>query len=141
MRKTDVIIIGAGQAGLAMSRVLSQRGIDHRVLERGRVAERWRSERWESLRLLTPNWCTHLPGWQCRGAEPDGFMDMGQVVRFFEDYAASFAAPVLTGGDGDGREFRQRTRKSSFIDGVGDDALAVAGHLAAHLGADCRMAI
>ena len=56
MRRTDVVVIGAGQAGLAMSRCLADRGIDHVVLERGRVAERWRSERWDSLRLLTPNW-------------------------------------------------------------------------------------
>ncbi|HUF87158.1 MAG TPA: NAD(P)-binding domain-containing protein [Thermohalobaculum sp.] len=97
MRETDVIIIGAGQAGLAMSRVLSQRGIDHRVLERGRVAERWRSERWDSLRLLTPNWCTRLPGWRYRGGDPDGFMTMPEVVRFFADYAHAFCAPVLTG--------------------------------------------
>ena len=63
MRYTDAIIIGAGQAGLAMSRCLSGLGIDHVVLERGQVGERWRSERWDSLRLLTPNWMSRLPGW------------------------------------------------------------------------------
>ena len=62
MQRTDVAIVGAGQAGLAMSHCLSARGVDHVVLERGRVAERWRSERWDSLRLLTPNWMTRLPG-------------------------------------------------------------------------------
>ena len=62
MRTTDTVVIGAGQAGLAMSRCLTDRGVDHVVLERGRVAERWRSERWDSLRLLTPNWMTRLPG-------------------------------------------------------------------------------
>jgi putative flavoprotein involved in K+ transport len=96
-RHTDVIVIGAGQAGLAMSRVLTARGIDHRVLERGRIAERWRSERWDSLRLLTPNWCARLPGWRYRGDNPDGFMTMPEVTRYFEDYAHSFCAPVLTG--------------------------------------------
>ena len=62
MRQTDAIIIGAGQAGLAMSYCLSRLGIEHIVLERGRVAERWRSERWDSLRLLTPNWMSRLAG-------------------------------------------------------------------------------
>jgi putative flavoprotein involved in K+ transport len=62
MKHIDTLIIGGGQAGLAMSRCLSDRLVDHVVLERGRVAERWRSERWDSLRLLTPNWQTRLPG-------------------------------------------------------------------------------
>jgi putative flavoprotein involved in K+ transport len=60
---TPVVIIGAGQAGLAMSYSLSLTGISHVVLERGRIAERWHSERWDSLRLLTPNWMSRLPGW------------------------------------------------------------------------------
>lgn len=95
MRTTDAIVIGAGQAGLAMSHCLAARGIDHLVLERGRVAERWRSERWDSLRLLTPNWMTRLPGRSYRGADPDGFMTMPEVVGFLDDYAAG--APVETG--------------------------------------------
>ena len=70
MRQTDAIIIGAGQAGLAMSHCLGRLGIDHVVLERGRLAERWRSERWDSLRLLTPNWMNRLPGWSYQGADP-----------------------------------------------------------------------
>lgn len=96
MRYTDVVVIGAGQAGLAMSWHLTARGIDHVVLERRRIAERWLSERWDSLRLLTPNWCTRLPGWRYRGPDPDGFMTMAEVVRFFDGYARSFSAPVLT---------------------------------------------
>ncbi len=91
------IIIGAGQAGLALSRCLTEAGHDHLLLERGRVAERWRSERWDSFRLLTPNWQTRLPGFRYQGPEPDGFMDKGQVVDFFDAYAASFAPPVRTG--------------------------------------------
>jgi putative flavoprotein involved in K+ transport len=63
MRQTDAIIIGAGQAGLAMSHCLSRSSIDHVVLERGQLAQRWRDERWDSLRLLTPNWMSRLPGW------------------------------------------------------------------------------
>ena len=94
MKRTDTIIIGGGQAGLAMSRCLADEGIDHVVLERGRVAERWRSERWDSLRLLSPNWHTRLPGFQYRGADPDGFMTMPEIISYFERYAQSFSAPV-----------------------------------------------
>jgi putative flavoprotein involved in K+ transport len=94
MRQTDAIIIGAGQAGLAMSHCLARHGVDHVVLERGRTAERWRSERWDSLRLLTPNWMSRLPGWSYRGPDPDGFMTMPEVVRYLDGYAAAAAAPV-----------------------------------------------
>jgi putative flavoprotein involved in K+ transport len=96
MRRTDVLIVGGGQAGLAMSRCLLDRGIEHVVLERGRVAERWRSERWDSLRLLTPNWQSRLPGYQYQGPDPDGFMTMPEVIEFLDDYARSFTAPVET---------------------------------------------
>jgi len=97
MIHTDSVVIGAGQAGLAMSRCLTDRGVDHVVLERGRVAERWRSERWESLRLLTPNWQSRLPGFCYEGPDPDGYMSMPEVVDYFERYAASFGAPVRSG--------------------------------------------
>jgi hypothetical protein len=80
MNSTDTIIIGGGQAGLAMSRCLTDRGVEHVILERGRVAERWRSERWDSLRLLTPRWQSRLPGWRYRGPNPDGFMRKAEVV-------------------------------------------------------------
>ena len=80
MRRTDVVVVGGGQAGLAMSRCLIEAGIDHVVLERGRVAERWRSERWDSLRLLTPNWQTRLPGFHYAGPDPDGYMTAGEVA-------------------------------------------------------------
>jgi putative flavoprotein involved in K+ transport len=96
MVTTDVIIIGAGQAGLAMSYALSERGIEHLVIERGRVAERWRSERWRSLQLLTPNWQTRLPGFAYGGPQPDGFMTMAEVIAFFERYAARSLAPVCS---------------------------------------------
>lgn len=89
------IIVGAGQAGLAMSRCLTDLSVDHVVLERGRIAERWRSERWDSLRLLTPNWMTRLPGHSYDGPDPDGYMKMDEVARFFDDYARSFDAPVV----------------------------------------------
>src|SRR4249919_1452742 len=93
MRRTDVVIVGGGQAGLAMSRCLSDLGIDHVVLERGRVAERWRTERWESLRLLTPNWLSRLPGFRYEGPDPDGFMTTGEVVGYLQGYARSFSPP------------------------------------------------
>ncbi len=97
MKHTDAIIIGGGQAGLAMSRCLTEYGIDHVVLERGRVGERWRSERWDSLRLLTPNWHSRLPNWHYQGEHPDEFMTMPEYIRHLERYAQSFEAPVQTG--------------------------------------------
>ncbi|MHA3978786.1 flavin-containing monooxygenase [Halovulum sp. GXIMD14794] len=94
MQHHDVIVIGAGQAGLAMSRCLTERGIDHLVLDRGAVGERWRSERWASLRLLTPNWMTRLPGHAYTGNDPDGFMHKDAVVAMLSRYARGFDAPV-----------------------------------------------
>ncbi|HEX7709107.1 MAG TPA: NAD(P)/FAD-dependent oxidoreductase [Thermoanaerobaculia bacterium] len=93
MKRIHTLIIGGGQAGLAMSRCLSYRGIDHVVLERGQVAQRW-SERWNSLRLLSPNWMTRLPGWRYQGSKRDGFMTRDEVIRYLEAYARSFDAPV-----------------------------------------------
>jgi putative flavoprotein involved in K+ transport len=97
LRSIDTIIVGAGQAGLAVSRCLTDRGIEHVVLERGRIAERWRSERWDSLRLLTPNWMSRLPGWSYTGPDPDGFMTTPEVISYFEGYARASAAPVEEG--------------------------------------------
>ena len=91
---TNTIILGGGQAGLALSNCLTARGRDHLVIERGRVGERWYSERWDSLRLLTPNWMTRLPGWSYRGLDPDGYMSALEVGEFFRRYARSFDAPV-----------------------------------------------
>jgi putative flavoprotein involved in K+ transport len=97
MRRTEAVVIGGGQAGLAMSRYLSDSGVDHVVLERGRVGERWRSERWDSLRLLTPNWQSRLPGFRYTGPDPDGYMSMPEVVGHLDRYARSFSAPVEEG--------------------------------------------
>jgi putative flavoprotein involved in K+ transport len=97
MKHTDTVIIGGGQAGLAMSRCLTEHQIDHVILERGRVGERWRSERWDSLRLLTPNWQSRLPHFHYDGQRPDDFMTMPEFIRHLERYAESFEAPVQTG--------------------------------------------
>ncbi len=97
MPTTDTVVIGAGHAGLAVSRLLTEAGRDHVVLDRGQVAERWRSERWDSLHLLTPNWMTRLPGWRYPGHDSEGYMAAGELVTHLEQYAESFAAPVRTG--------------------------------------------
>ena len=93
MRVTTVVI-GAGHAGLAMSHCLAARSIDHVVLERGEVANSWKTERWDSLRLLTPNWLSRLPGQGFDGPDPDGFRTMPETIRFIEGYAAAISAPV-----------------------------------------------
>lgn len=95
MQRIDVVVIGGGQAGLAISYCLRARHIDHVVIERGRIGERWRSERWDSLRLLTPNWQSRLPGYAYRGADSEGFMSAREVVTLLENYAAGSGAPVL----------------------------------------------
>jgi len=96
VRTTTVVVVGAGHAGLAMSRRLTERSIDHVVLERGEVGNSWRTERWPGLRLLTPNWQTQLPGRRYDGDDPDGFMTMPEVIGFVETYARAIAAPVHT---------------------------------------------
>ena len=93
----DVIVIGAGHSGLAISHFLTARSIEHLVLERGEIANSWRRERWDSLRLLTPNWQSRLPGVSYSGDDPDGFMTMSEVVDFISDYAAATGTPVRTG--------------------------------------------
>ena len=93
---TDVIVIGAGHAGLSISYLLSEQGVDNVVLERGEVANSWRSERWDSLKLLTPNWQTRLPGNYYSGDDPDGFMGTSDLIEFLDDYAAALEAPIYT---------------------------------------------
>ena len=95
--RVETVIIGAGQAGLSMSRCLTDRGLPHVVLDRGGVAHSWKTQRWDSFTLLSPNWQTRLPGHAYAGSDPEGFMTGAQVGRFFEDYARSFAAPVRSG--------------------------------------------
>lgn len=89
-------MIGAGHAGLAASRCLAERSIDHLILERGDVANSWRRERWDSLRLLTPNWQSRLPGYRYDGPDPGGYMTMAEVIGFISAYALESGAPVRT---------------------------------------------
>ena len=94
--RTTVVILGAGHSGLAMSRRLAERSIDHVVLDRSEVGGSWRT-RWHSLRLLTPNWQTSLPGFGYTGDDPDGFMTAPEVADHLAAYARAIGAPVRTG--------------------------------------------
>ena len=92
--RTTTVVIGAGQAGLATSWWLARRSIDHVLLERGEVAHSWKTERWDSLTLLTPTWQSRLPGHGYTGTEPDGFRTMQETVQFLDGYASAISAPV-----------------------------------------------
>jgi putative flavoprotein involved in K+ transport len=94
----SVVVVGAGQAGLATSRELTKAGVDHVVLERGRVAETWRG-RWDSFCLVTPNWFVRLPDGHYDGPDPDGYMPRDEIVAWFERYATAGGAPVREGVD------------------------------------------
>ena len=91
--KLAAVVVGAGQAGLATSCELSKAGVEHVVLERGRIGQSWR-DRWDSFCLVTPNWSVQLPGGHYDGPDPDGFMPRDEIVHFFEGYASKVAAPV-----------------------------------------------
>src|SRR5580692_4956757 len=94
--RVPMVIVGAGQAGLAMSRHLAVAGLDHVVLERGEVASSWRTERWDSLRLLTPNWMCRLPGYCYEGSDGDGYQTAAETADWLEAYARQTAAPLRT---------------------------------------------
>ncbi len=93
-RRATVVIVGGGHSGLAMSKCLSDRGVDHVVLERGAVANSWRTQRWDSFTMLTPNWQSRLPGRVYDGDDPDGFMTGAEITDFIESYADTIGAPV-----------------------------------------------
>lgn len=94
MQHIDTLVIGGGQSGLAVSRCLTDAAIEHVVLERGAVGERWRRASWDSLRLLTPRWQARLPGWSYTGPDPDGYMHWRETVAYLERYASTFEAPL-----------------------------------------------
>ncbi len=95
MERIDTVVIGAGQAGLAISHELTERGVDHVVIEKGNIGQSWR-DRWQSFCLVAPNWSVLLPGFPYDGDDPDGFMPRDEIVAYLERYAASFGAPVRT---------------------------------------------
>ncbi|UUX51581.1 NAD(P)/FAD-dependent oxidoreductase [Nisaea acidiphila] len=97
VEKIDTLVIGAGQAGIAMSEHLGKAGIPHLVLERGRIAERWRSGRWDSLVANGPAWHDRFPGLEFAGADPDSFIPKEKVADYFADYAEMVGAPVRSG--------------------------------------------
>jgi len=131
----DVAIVGAGQAGLSLSHELVVEGVDHVVLERGRVGETWRG-RWDSFCLVIPNWTVQLPGGRYRGDDPDGFMPKNEIVRHLVAYAQSFRAPVREGVMvtslelGDNRSFILRTSLGDI--GAKRVVLASGGYQKAH---------
>jgi putative flavoprotein involved in K+ transport len=106
----DVAIVGAGQAGLSVSWHLKQAGIDHVVLDGARVAETWRSRRWDSFCLVTPNWTIKLPGGEYRGPDPDGYIDRAGLVDYIQSWADSFGPPL--------RESSPVSRLESTADGA-----------------------
>jgi putative flavoprotein involved in K+ transport len=97
VERVETVIVGGGHSGLAMSYWLGQAGREHIVLEQGRIAERWHSERWDSLCVLTPNWTVSLPAYAYAGPDPDGFMGKDEVAAFIAAYAEHVGAPVRTG--------------------------------------------
>ena len=97
IEKTEVLVVGGGQAGVAMSEHLGRAGIPHLVLERGRIAERWRSERWDSLVANGPAWHDRFPGMTFDEIDPDGFAPKESVADYFDAYAQKIAAPIRTG--------------------------------------------
>jgi putative flavoprotein involved in K+ transport len=97
VQKIETLIVGGGQAGLVMSEQLSKRGLSHLVLERRRIAERWRSERWDGLHANGPAWHDRLSALPIAGVDPDGFATRDQMVDYFVAYAERIAAPIRCG--------------------------------------------
>jgi putative flavoprotein involved in K+ transport len=120
--RRDTIVVGGGQAGLSTSYHLTRAGRDHLVLERGRLAETWRSQRWDGFVLNTPNWAQRLPGFHYRGPDPDGFAPLADTISYLEEYARAIDAPV--------REHAEvtaiRHRGDGFVVETADEAFAAA---------------
>ena len=120
VERIETLVIGGGQAGLAMSHRLKQRGLEHLVLERHRIAERWRSERWDSLRFQFPNWSVQLPGFSLSHRDPDGFAATGEIIAFLEAYAAFVDPPLRCGVE----VKRLRADSNGFLADITDGAVA-----------------
>jgi cation diffusion facilitator CzcD-associated flavoprotein CzcO len=113
IEQVETLIIGGGQAGLAMSYRLKQRGLAHLVLERQRIGERWRSERWDGLRFQFPNWSVRLPDFSFPHTDPDGFAANREIVEFIDAYAAFVAPPIRCGVDV--KRLRRRNGGEGFV--------------------------
>ena len=113
MERVETVIIGGGQAGLAMSYHLRRLGQEHVVLERGRVGERWRTQRWDSLMFQFPNWSIELPGHRYAGDAPDAFSDKDDIVKLIEEYSALMRVPLRTAVTV--RSLRAAPRSSRYI--------------------------
>ena len=110
--KIDTLVVGGGQAGLAMSEHLSNCGVPHLVLERHRIAERWRSERWDSLVANGPAWHDRFPGMEFSDTDPDAFAPKEQVADYLVAYAEKIAAPIRCGVEV--REVRRNVGRPGF---------------------------
>lgn len=122
-RRVAVAIVGGGQAGLSMSWHLKQAGIEHVVFERNRCFHEWRSSRWDSFCLVTPNWQCRLPGFHYAGADPHGFMRREEILQYLDAYVASFNPPLREGVSvqriepAAGGEFLLKTSDGPYIAG------------------------
>jgi putative flavoprotein involved in K+ transport len=122
VRSVEIVVIGAGQAGLIVSRLLSQLGREHVVLERRPTLGGGWQDRWDAFQLVSPNWTTSVPGFEYRGTDPDGYMSRDEVVDHFRTYARIIAAPVeldtevtrLVARDGGAARFRLTTSRGSI---------------------------
>lgn len=117
----ETLIVGGGQAGLAMSHMLKQRGCPHLVLERHRIAERWRSERWDGLRFQFPNWSVRLPDFPLSHADPDAFANSREIADFITAYADFIAAPIRCGVEV--TKLRCRDGASGFVAETSDGSI------------------
>ena len=121
VERVETLVIGGGQAGLVMSHRLKQRGLSHLVLERHRIAERWRSERWDGLKFQFPNWSVRLPEFSFPHTEPDAFASTSAIVDFIDAYAAFVAPPIRCGVEA--TRLRRRDGGSGFITETTDGSI------------------
>ena len=119
--KIATLVIGGGQAGLVMSHRLKQHGLSHLVLERHRIAERWRSERWDGLKFQFPNWSVRLPDFPFPHSDPDAFATTDDIIKFIEAYAGFVSPPIRCGVEV--TRLAQRDGASGFIAETADGTI------------------